>query len=121
MRDKKPINQEHNNNTDENIGNTAPLSKSVKWAGGIIAAILSGLVLSSFAVQRDTRDKAQYSYEAVKRIEKTQSDAVTKEQFIEYKQYQDDKLSNIEKDIDETKEGINEIRQDVKQILKELK
>jgi len=121
MRDKKSINQESTDKTDECVGNTTTLSKGVKWTGGIIAAILSGLVLSSFAVQRDTRDKAQYSFEAVKRIEKTQSEAVTKEQFIEYKDYQDDKLGEIEKDIDETKNGINEIRQDVKQILKELK
>lgn len=106
----------------ETQSNNFIVSKTVKWVGAIIAAIIITLTTSSFALQRDTRYKAQYSYEAVERIEEDintqKTSTVTKEQFIDYKEYQEKEIIEVKSDIKELKDGQKEIQQDVKEILK---
>lgn len=103
---------------------TSP-SKRINWVAGIIASIVVLFVSTAYVNQRSTQEKAEYSYEAIQRLEKNcevqKENTVSKENFVEYKEYQDDKLRKVEKDIDEIKVGQKEIQSDIKLLLQKVK
>ena len=94
------------------------VSKRVQWVMGIIASIVVFMVITSFTRDKDTRDKAQYSYEAVQRIEKkcdaNEKNNIRREEFVQYKEYQ------VKKD-EIVFDMLNEIKEDVKEIRKTSK
>lgn len=90
------------------------VSKRIQWVMGIIASIVVFLVITSFTMNKDTREKAEYSYEAVQRIEKKcdyqQKNMIQREEFVQYKEYQVEKDKMVIDMLKDIKEDVKELR-----------
>ena len=90
------------------------VSKRIQWVMGIIASIVVFMVVTSFTMNKDTRDKAEYSYEAVQRIEKRcesqQKNMIQREEFVQYKEYQVEKDKMVIDMLKDIKEDVKELR-----------
>ena len=90
------------------------VSKRVQWVMGIIASIVVFMVITSFTMNRDTRDKAEYSFEAVQRLEKkcdaNEKNNIRREEFVQYKEYQLDKDKVVIDMLKDIKEDVRELR-----------
>jgi len=90
------------------------VSKRVQWVMGIIASIVVFMVITSFTMNRDTRDKAEYSFEAVQRLEKKcenqEKNMIQREEFVQYKEYQLDKDKVVIDMLKDIKEDVRELR-----------
>jgi mannitol-specific phosphotransferase system IIBC component len=90
------------------------VSKRVQWVMGIIASIVVFMVITSFTMNKDTRDKAEYSFEAVKRLEKKcenqEKNMIQREEFVQYKEYQLDKDKVVIDMLKDIKEDVRELR-----------
>jgi mannitol-specific phosphotransferase system IIBC component len=100
------------NSEDKTVLNST--SKRIQWVMGIIASIVVFLVITSFTMNRDTREKAEYSYEAVQRIEKRcesqQKNMIQREEFVQYKEYQVEKDKMVIDMLKDIKEDVKELR-----------
>lgn len=89
-------------------------SKRVNWVMGIIASIVVFMVVTSFTMNKDTRNKAEYSFEAVQRIEKKcenqEKNMIQREEFVQYKEYQIDKDKVVIDMLKDIKEDVRELR-----------
>ena len=90
------------------------VSKRVQWVMGIIASIVVFMVVTSFTMNKDTRNKAEYSFEAVQRLEKKcenqEKNMIQREEFVQYKEYQLDKDKVIIDMLKDIKEDVRELR-----------
>lgn len=90
------------------------VSKRVQWVMGIIASIVVFMVVTSFTMNKDTRDKAEYSFEAIQRIEKkcekNEQNTIQREEFVQYKEYQVEKDKMVIDMLKDIKEDVKELR-----------
>lgn len=90
------------------------VSKRVQWVMGIIASIVVFMVVTSFTMNKDTRNKAEYSFEAVQRIEKKcenqEKNMIQREEFVQYKEYQVEKDKIVIDMLKDIKEDVRELR-----------